>query len=220
MLHAIEINNYDQRFTILLNVIKMLSARGFINENNITNTYDTVKDKFSDDQIYKINTDNGNNFAIKFILQKITTINKSLGINEFLEKFKDYNKIVIVTDINKKAYKQIVEYKNTEIFWHFEFMMNLIDHKYIPKHEILHEKYMINKDDLEEKYKNHEKFEDIYLVTKKECPKIEVTDPVARYYNLKPGQYIRIKRESISSGYAPSYRVVINSPISKLFERF
>ena len=96
MLHAIEINNYDQRFTILLNVIKMLSARGFINENNITNTYDTVKDKFSDDQIYKINTDNGNNFAIKFILQKITTINKSLGINEFLEKFKDYNKIVIV----------------------------------------------------------------------------------------------------------------------------
>lgn len=216
MLSAIEINNDEQRFIILLNIIKMFSARGLIDENKIMNIYESTRNKFSDDLIYKFKTDKGNNIAIKFILQKITTINKSLGITDFLTNYKDYNKIVIVNDINKKAYKQIVEYQNTEIFWHFEFMMNLIDHKYIPKHELLPEEFYSDNTD----HKNHEKFEDIYLVTKRECPKIEVTDPVARYYNLKPGQYIRIKRESMSSGYTPSYRVVVNAPISKLFERF
>lgn len=219
-LTAIEVNNLQKRLTVLLNVLKMLSARGLIKKDNVMEKYESIKDTFSDNLIYKIKTDKGNNFALKFAPQNIKTINKALGVSDFLANYKNDNKIIIVTDINKKAYKQIMEFPNTEIFWHFEFMMNLIDHKYIPKHEVLPIGYHPEKFDPEGKYKDHEKFEDTYFVTKRECPKMDVTDPVARYFNLSPGQYVRIKRESTSSGYAPTYRIVVNAPISKLFDRF
>lgn len=219
-LTAIEVNNQQKIFTVLLNVLKMLSARELINPNTIQDKYEKIKNIFSDDQIYNIKTDKGNNFVLKFAPQKITTINKALGVSDFLTNYKNDNKIVVVVDINKKAYKQIIEFPNTEIFWEFEFMMNLIDHVYIPEHTLLPIGYQPSNMDPEEKYKDHEKLEDIYFVTKRECPKIEVTDPIARYYNLIPGQFIRIKRKSMSSGYSPSYRIVVNAPISRLFDRF
>lgn len=217
---SIEINATQRRFTVLLNVLKMLSARGLIDKEQVNNKFEKMKNNFSDELMYKIETDDKNIIYLKFIPQKITTINKILGISDFLSTFKDNHKIIIVSDINKKAYKQIIEFPLTEIFWHFEFMMNLIDHKYIPEHTILPLGFQPSNFDTEGKYKDHEKFEDTYLVTKRECPKIETTDPVARYYNMVPGQYIRINRMSINSGYSPSYRIVVSAPIAHLFERF
>lgn len=216
-LPAIEISNSEKNLIILLNVLKMLSERGLIKKENVEKKYESIKNTISSGMIYKVKTDVGQNYILKLVSQKITTINKALGVSDFLANYKDDNKIIIVEDINKKAYKQIVEFPNTEVFWKFEFMMNLIDHAYIPEHQVL--PIGFHPDESNEKYKNHEKFEETYFVSKRECPKLEVTDPVARYYNLVPGQYVRIKRESISSGYAPTYRIVINAPISKLFDR-
>lgn len=219
-LTAIEINSNQKRLTILLNVLKMLSARGYIKKDNINKKYDTIKDKLTDELVFNIETDVKKKYNLKFVPHKITTINKAVGLSDFLTSNKNSYNIIIVDDINKKAYKQIMEYPDTEVFWNFEFMFNLIDHQYIPQHEVLPLGYHPPHFDVDNKYNNHEKFEDTYLVTKRECPKMEVTDPVARYYKLVPGQYVRIKRESIMSGYAPTYRIVVQSPLSKLFERF
>jgi DNA-directed RNA polymerase I, II, and III subunit RPABC1 len=232
-LDAIEINKTNQTNIVILNVIKMISSRGFIDKNNIETKYneiqkilnpdvDGIKSKIIYDNVVKITTDVKDVvFTIKIMYQKITTINKQDVLISFLEN-DNSNKIIIVEGINKKAYKQLLEYHpNTEIFWHYEFMFNLIDHKFIPEHEILHDKYLpspVGQPDGNDEYKDHPKFEDIYLAKRKDCPKMEITDPVSRYYNLKPGQIIRIKRKTGNSGYSISYRVVINAPISKLFD--
>lgn len=200
-LMAIEVSNKDTVDIVILNVIKMLSNRGVVKD--VEEEYRKyIKKNRPDDMIYKIGQ-----FMIKFVFQKITTINKAIDIIDFLKENEDLNKILIVKNVNKKAYKQIIEYSKTEVFWEHEFMFNLIDHHYIPKHELLEDKY-INGD---------EKFFDIYLTSKKKCPKIEVTDPVARYYNMKPGQIVKITRPSITAGYDISYRIVVNSSINKLF---
>ena len=57
-----------------------------------------------------------------------------------------------------------------------------------------------------------------YKLKKVEMPKMFSTDPVARYYNLKENDIIRIIRPSITSGYTVFYRIIINSPISLLFK--
>ena len=120
-----------------------------------------------------------------------------MGLIDFLKLNKDTNKIVIVSNINKKAYKQIKEYPNTEIFWDYELLTNLIDFVYIPKHVLLTEEEM-------------KTFENKYFSTKRETPKLDNLDPVARYYNLKVNDIIKIIRPSINSGYTISYRRVIN----------
>ena len=136
-LMAIEMNMGERLNIMLLNIIKMLSARDLISEKNIKNIHDKLKNTLSDDMIYTISTDTNEKIYIKYIQQKITTINKTIGVTDFLYANKDNKKILVVSNINKKAYKQIIEFPNTEIFWDYEFMLNLIDHIFVPKHIIL-----------------------------------------------------------------------------------
>lgn len=207
-MNHIEINNEEKINIMLLNVIKMLSSRGYIDLANIDTHYKKLENKQNQHSVYNISTDTGTLFMVKIVQQKISTINKVVGISDFLNNNADTKKILIVygTNINKKAYKQIIEYPNTEIFWDFELMLNIIDHEYQPKFELL------TQDELEE-------FNGTYITTKREIPKMERTDIIARYYNLKVDDIIRIIRPSTSSGYTVSYRIVINSPIGKLFDR-
>lgn len=207
-MNHIEINNEEKINIMLLNVIKMLSSRGYIDLANIDTHYKKLENKQNQHSVYNISTDTGTLFMVKIVQQKISTINKVVGISDFLNNNADTKKILIVygTNINKKAYKQIIDYPNTEIFWDFELMLNIIDHEYQPKFELL------TQDELEE-------FNGTYITTKREIPKMERTDIIARYYNLKVDDIIRIIRPSTSSGYTVSYRIVINSPIGKLFDR-
>jgi DNA-directed RNA polymerase subunit H (RpoH/RPB5) len=186
----------------------MLVARKYIDDENIDKHYLKLKDKVDPDNLYTIKTDKGITFTIKFIQQKMTTINKIIGITDFLDSHTDTKKIIVVygENINKKAFKQIMEYPNTEIFWDHEFMFNIIEHSYQPKFEIMSKEEIDN-------------FENTYIVTKREMPKMDKTDIIARYYNLNVGDIIRIIRPSTSSGYTISYRVIINSSIDKLFDR-
>jgi len=99
-----------------------------------------------------------------------------------------------------------VEYVNTEIFWDFELMFNVIDHAYQPKFELM------SVDEIDA-------FKKTYLLTNSEIPKMEKTDMIARYYNLSIGDVIRIIRPSSASGYSVVYKIVINAPYTKLFDR-
>lgn len=205
--------------TILLNTLKMLSARGLIKKDKVNNLYESIKDKLTDDLVYIINLDAGNKIVLKISNLKITTINKASGIIDFLSNYTDYQKIVVVKDINQKAYKQIVEYPNTELFWETELLHNLIDHDFIPEHIIMPIGFQPRIFDKENKYKDHEKIEDTYFISQKNCPQLKITDPVARYFNLSVGQYVKIIRPSINSGYSSSYRIVVYSPLSKLWDK-
>ena len=141
-----------------------------------------------------------------FILGKLTTIKKVQGIDLFIDMSKNNNRIFIADNINQKTYKQFLEYNNTEVFFSNELLMNIIDHDFQPRFEILTEAEIEN-------------FFKSYQLNKNYIPKMVSIDPIARYYNLKEGAIVRIIRPSITSGYSSFYRIVIKSPVSLLFKK-
>ena len=48
---------------------------------------------------------------------------------------------------------------------------------------------------------------------------MESIDPVARYLNLKPGDIIKVIKNNENTLYSVEYNLVINTDISKLFEK-
>ena len=77
---------------------------------------------------------------IKIINQKVTSISKSSLIADFLNKYKNDPKIVIVNNISDKflfGIKHNSNYPNTELFLGKEMMMNIIDDIAVPKHILL-----------------------------------------------------------------------------------
>ncbi len=73
---------------------------------------------------------------------------------------------------------------------------NPLEHKMVPKHEILDENEL--KKTLSE-----------YNIEKEQMPKIRVTDPSAVFIKAKVGDVVRITRDSHSAGKAIFYRLVI-----------
>ncbi len=73
---------------------------------------------------------------------------------------------------------------------------DILRHKYIPKHEVLTDEEV--KAVLEK-----------YHATKEQLPKIKLSDPVVRALKAKPGDVIRIIRESETAGQSEYYRVVV-----------
>ena len=73
--------------------------------------------------------------------------------------------------------------------------IDIQDHKLVPKHEIMTEEE-ISKEFSDVDYK----FKDL--------PKIKVNDPVAESIGAKPGDILRITRESQTAGEFVTYRIV------------
>lgn len=191
---------------ILTNIVKMLTERKLIKRANMNKKIDELVNTQSDELTYKITmdafTDNSDKiFYVKIIPQKITAVNKASGISDFLNTFKNKPKIVIVDSISKKAKQFIsINFPKTEIFTEVELMINLLDYVLVPRHEVL------TTEEVENFYKE-------FNCKKRNVPKMLTSDPVARYYNVKNGDIMRILRPSVTSGIAPAYRLVVKGEI-------
>ena len=86
-----------------------------------------------------------------------------------------------------------IEYYDTE-----NLMINITKHDIMPKFEIY------NTDE-----KKKEILDILDNINPILFPKMLITDPVAKYYNLKIGDLIKIKRTSPLSGEAISFRIII-----------
>jgi DNA-directed RNA polymerase subunit H (RpoH/RPB5) len=225
-LGSIEITNDRKKAIMLKNTLKMLLERNIVSKNiekfignKNENSYDINLEKIIDAMInnkvinnwnneigtvdhtiYFIKIKNDNLFYIKFINQKITTINKIGGLLDFLNKYNN-EKIIIAPSINHKMRTHIeTTYNQTEIFAETTLMMNIIDHIAVPKHEILSQE-------------DSDKILVLYNARKKDMPKILTSDPIAMYYNMKPGQICKITRPSKTSGESAFYRLVIKATV-------
>jgi len=139
-------------------------------------------------------------YGIKFINVNWNSINKDPSIGNFLTKNVDAHKFIIVNKLSPKAMKQILEYKNTEIFTLDELLIVIIDHNIVPLHILLSE---------DEK----NKYFSVFNHHPRDMKKMLVNDPVARFYGAKVGDLFKIIRSSITSGKEIDYRIVIPGEI-------
>jgi DNA-directed RNA polymerase subunit H (RpoH/RPB5) len=208
----IEKNSETRKNIVLTNIIKMLTERKLLKEENLKQNIANIISIQSDDLIYKIdldypesNTDSKIFYVILFH-QKITSLTKSSSITDFLNQYKTFPKLIVALNVSMKLIYNIkndTTYPNTEIFLEKELMTNLVDHIPIPKHILLSEQEL-------------KAVIESYYAKRREIPEILITDPVSRYYNVKLGQMFRIIRPSETAGFAPYYRLVIKGNIIQI----
>ncbi len=104
------------------------------------------------------------------------------------------NNIKSISEFEKKNETQI----NIQYFDLDETLFNITKHVLVPKHEVITDEKTIS--ELVERYN---------IKSKLQFPIILKTDPVARYFGVKPGNLVKITRDSPSAGEYIVYRCCV-----------
>ena len=113
-----------------------------------------------------------------------------------LMKKEKATKGVIIADVPFTSYAKKEAKKNKiAIFTADRLKISLLEHEYIPKHEIM------SKDETEQVLNQ-------YNITFDQLPKIRITDPVVELIGAKIGQVLKITRRSETAGKSLYYRLV------------
>ena len=124
----------------------------------------------------------------------------------YCSKMKEANvtrAIVVVkeklTSFAKAAVKEMSNFNyRMEFFRDAELLVDITEHKLVPQHVLLTSEQKVQ---LLERYR----------LKPSQLPRIQVTDPIARYYGLKHHQVVKIIRPSETAGRYITYRICIGS---------
>ncbi|KAI5892793.1 RPB5 subunit of DNA-directed RNA polymerase [Schizophyllum commune H4-8] len=125
----------------------------------------------------------------------VKTMRKLLGILE--EKGIRRGIIIFPGNMTPAARKVIVAMQSQyrlEEFSEADLLVNITHHTLVPQHIVLKPE---EKRELLERYRLKET----------QLPRIQIADPVARYFGLRRGQVVKIIRPSETSGRYASYRI-------------
>ncbi|XP_022638649.1 DNA-directed RNA polymerases II and IV subunit 5A [Vigna radiata var. radiata] len=179
-------------FRIRKTVMQMLRDRGYlvedfeinVSKHEFKSKYGERKDLF----IHKSKKDNSNDRIYVFFPNEATF---NVGILNIYYNFMASTKVwraILVTQMSlnhyfRKCINGLSSIFYLEVFQEAELLVNIKEH-ILPEHQILPE---AEKKTLVEKY----------TVKEIQIPRVQVTDPVARYYGLKRGQVVKIIRPNL-----------------------
>ncbi|KAL0043998.1 hypothetical protein WJX82_000663 [Trebouxia sp. C0006] len=186
----------------------MLNDRGYlIGQDDLEETRDIFTQKFSEepkrddltllapkqedptDQMFVFfpNEDKVGVKTIKTYAERM----KSEGVNRALMVVQ-----ANLTPFAKQAVGEMHSKYHMEVFQELELLINITRHVLVPKHMLL---------DATEK----KTLLDRYKVRDTQLPRIQHSDPVARYYGMQRGQVVRIVRPSETAGRYVTYRLCV-----------
>lgn len=185
-------------------VLEMIADRGISVPENENITFEQLSIKYNTNNLDIYINDEVKNIKVyvhfhnevkgfgksdlKNIMQKIISTFNDENIQLILI-LKDKENSTVSKELSKDLYK------NVEIFLRKNMQFNITHHEYVPKHVVL------SKDEEKELL-------DKYYTTKGKLPKLARTDPIAKYYNMKPDQICKIIRKSPEVGEYLYYRLV------------
>lgn len=217
--YQIRKNNHEIAETVITNIIKMLMYRKWMDKNSDINVI--INELFKsrkDEKIYNIKLSknladietyepfedkksnawkdfNGKNIMVYMSNLKVS--GKSQILNDFITKYQNFHKIIIVESITDKVRQTMAISKFVEIFTEAELMMNITEHVCCPEFIVL---------------ENEELNEilEVYNAKRKDLPKQFDSDPMSRYLFLRRGQAVRVIRNSETTGQSVAYRIIIH----------
>jgi DNA-directed RNA polymerase I, II, and III subunit RPABC1 len=180
-----------------------------LNENTIklTDIRSKLKKIYMNKKYYKENKKIDLDLHILIIKKNIQKIEENIFIKKipFIQVenntkskgiFENENKIMDLIDISLDELK--MKEPDIEYYDINNLMINITKHDILPKFEIY--------DTVEKKKEIIEMLDNI---NPKIFPKMLINDPIAKYYNLKIGDILKIKRTSPLSGETISFRIII-----------
>jgi DNA-directed RNA polymerase subunit H (RpoH/RPB5) len=204
----IEKSFHQQIIDVKTTIIKIFINRGFIKQENKDKYIKKFVETENDDMEYVIQLDYDKNYNteiknkkvyIKIFDYKISSINKTSPIGEFISKYDKEYKFLVVQDISTRAEDMTDTYETqVEIFKFNKLQSDITEHDLVPKHVILTKE-------------EGEKVLEAYRARKRDMPLIRSNEPISKYYNVKPGEIVKIYRPSPSTGVFVAYRLVIKS---------
>ncbi|DBA82965.1 hypothetical protein WJX77_008322 [Trebouxia sp. C0004] len=202
------LDNATRLFRVRKTCLEMLNDRGYlIGQDDLEETRDIFTQKFSEepkrddltllapkqedptDQMFVFfpNEDKVGVKTVKTYAERM----KSEGVTRALMVVQ-----ANLTPFAKQAVGEMHSKYHMEVFQELELLINITRHVLVPKHMLL---------DATEK----KTLLDRYKVKDTQLPRIQHSDPVARYYGMQRGQVVRIVRPSETAGRYVTYRLCV-----------